>query len=1705
MKTKITRLLSLICLLSGFNISNSHGQTALVKDIEAGTPSAMSSSYFVTMGTAAYFAAYTSANSYELWKTDATTAGTTLLKDINPGTGNANPSSMFVNGTTLYFLADNGTNGKELWKSDGTTAGTSLVKDIAAGTTQGVYNYTFFGAVGSTIFFQADAGSTGYELWKSDGTTAGTVLVKDILAGTSSSFSSTSYSAVVGSTFFFTANDGTNGTELWKSDGTTAGTVLVKDIYTGSTSSYPQNFSVLGSTLYFTATTSANGVELWKSDGTTAGTVMVKDINAGASSSNPIYFTTLGANLLFRANNGTNGIELWKTDGTTAGTIMVSDIYAGSSDGYPENLKVHNGVLYFTATTAAAGSELWKSDGTTGGTTLVKDIYSGTTSSYASDFTSVGTTLFFTASTSANGNELWKTDGTTAGTVMVRDITLGTSGSSPSNLANMNGTLYFQAYLDVAGNILGNEIFKSDGTAAGTLLVNDMYVGGSSQPHNFLYLNSTILFIGADNTSGTELFKVTTGHHKMAYFTANPTNLYTGSPYNFTNFTDQTPNDPISWSWTFTGGTPSTSTAQNPSNIVYNTPGCYQVTLTTTFASGSDVETKTCYIVVASINSLYCTTIGSGTAGTNYINGVTVGSINNLNTGALNGPSYHDYTSMSTNMNQGQSYNITVDGRGGSNVSYAAFIDYNRDGDFDDTDESLGQAWGWIDPSNVRTITFTVPAGTYIGTTRLRIRDAVDNFGSSNFFLEGCSEGSWQDGENEDYSVVLAGGLAPVANFSASNTSPSAGSTINFTDLSTNTPTSWSWSFTGGSPATSTSQNPTNILYNTPGCYQVTLTATNAYGSDPEVKTCYINVLNPALAPVANFVASNTGVAVGGSINYTDLSTNSPTSWSWSFPGGSPATSTLQNPTGITYSTAGVYNAVLTATNANGSNTMTKTNYITVQNYCTPTGGSASTDYISRVEAFSVTSSSLLLDNPTTAGGAYYKNYTSMTIPLSIGEQYLLSAEGNSPSGSPNSYGAFWIDWNKDGDFMDAGEKIYEDLLDGFGIPAWGWQTPTMTVPATAALGATRLRVRINRPSAAGTDACGGYAYGETEDYRVFISPGAGGTAPVANFSASSTALTTGGNTNFTDLSTNTPTSWSWAFTGGTPATSTVQNPTGITYPTAGCYQVTLTATNAAGSDSEVKTCYINVTSGGGGSYCAITTSTYGTSDGDFIDGVTLGTINNINSGSMGGPFYNNYTSMSTNLAKTSSYTVNIKSGTWPATYPDYYAAWIDYNNDSDFTDAGEKLGEFLSTAPSTTQGISFTVPASATTGNTRMRVRGVWASAAGIDPCLAYDYGETEDYTVNITAAGGGSAPVANFSASSTNISVGGSTNFTDLSTNSPTSWSWTFTGGTPATSTVQNPAGITYPTAGCYQVSLTATNASGSDPEVKTCYINVTSGGGGSTCDTLQNYQNTNTIVTYTNTGGGYVAGHNSYGDLAKADLFTTYTAGYRIKGAYLAFSRAKYSTTAKTISVKVWDDNGAAGVPNTVLATKTVTIASIAPDVTAGNFTYVQFASPVVVTGPFYLGIEFAYATGDTVALYTNSDGETTPGTAWEKFSTADWHAMSEAATWGINVSLLVRPLLCSPTTETEDFYSGLNFNVYPNPNAGEFTLEVLSTEDLPVTYSIINSVGKEIVKKEIKPTAGNHTEKISLDEYASGIYYVIMQSGDHVINKKLVVQK
>jgi PKD repeat protein len=182
------------------------------------------------------------------------------------------------------------------------------------------------------------------------------------------------------------------------------------------------------------------------------------------------------------------------------------------------------------------------------------------------------------------------------------------------------------------------------------------------------------------------------------------------------------------------------------------------------------------------------------------------------------------------------------------------------------------------------------------------------------------------------------GGSAPVADFTANVTSINTGGQVQFTDQSTNTPTSWQWSANpsvGVSFNTATTKNPTATFANA-GTYSITLTAANANGNNSVTKTSYIIVSNSSSgsAPVAAFTANVTSINTGGQVQFTDQSTNTPTSWQWS---ANPSvgvtfnTATTKNPTAI-FANAGTYSITLTATNANGNNSTTKTNYIVVNN-----------------------------------------------------------------------------------------------------------------------------------------------------------------------------------------------------------------------------------------------------------------------------------------------------------------------------------------------------------------------------------------------------------------------------------------------------------------------------------------------------------------------------------------------------------------------------------------------------------------------------------------------------------------------------------------------------------------------------------------------------------------------------------------------------
>lgn len=414
---------------------------SLVKDINPGTSSSRPSFFSKTSNNLLLFTANDGVHGTELWKTDGTTVGTSLVKDIYPGSTTSFSSGVGDNfilsaNNISYFVAMDHNNGFELWKTDGTATGTSLIKDINPGTNSSLVSEPTL--IGDTLFFRANDGG-GYRLWKSDGTANGTVKVHHSY--------DPDYLVNYDNTLFFTS-----GTNLIKTDGTSSGTNVIKSFNSNSPSTFfDPEFSIVHNTLFFPVYENNKGYELWKSDGTPNGTVLVKDIRAGVNSSNPRKLTNVNGVLFFIADDGIHGFELWKSDGTANGTVMVKDINPGLSSGAgffaDKDMAALGGMLLFVADDGQHGPQLWKSDGTSNGTVMVKNIsYTSSVngfSAYPNNFVMGDNEVFFTIT----GKGLYKTDGSTSGTqLMVPDsiIQISYEYQNAAELIYKDHKLYFQ-------------------------------------------------------------------------------------------------------------------------------------------------------------------------------------------------------------------------------------------------------------------------------------------------------------------------------------------------------------------------------------------------------------------------------------------------------------------------------------------------------------------------------------------------------------------------------------------------------------------------------------------------------------------------------------------------------------------------------------------------------------------------------------------------------------------------------------------------------------------------------------------------------------------------------------------------------------------------------------------------------------------------------------------------------------------------------------------------------------------------------------------------------------------------------------------------------------------------------------------------------------------------------------------------------------
>ena len=714
--------------------------------------------------------------------------------------------------------------------------------------------------------------------------------------------------------------------------------------------------------------------------------------------------------------------------------------------------------------------------------------------------------------------------------------------------------------------------------------------------HTYSIAGNYKVTLTVNNKNGTESRSETVNVLARPVFSASPTS---GKTPLTVNFTDHSTGSPNSWNWTFGDGT--YSTEKNPVHI-YREPGKYSVTLTLNETGNPNRVMKSDYITVSNGNEAPTAafsaspvsgkapltvsftdestghptsrrwTFGDGTYSTGenpvhtyskaglYSVTLTVGNANGSNTLTKSG-----YIVVSNALD------APVTSFSASPISGKAPLTV----DFAGQGKGSPTSWRWTfgDGNNS---TEKNPVHTYNKSGLYSVRLTASNEKGSNTLTK------------SRYIAVSSVLDIPVTRFSASTTSGKAPLTVSFTDQSKGSPTSWRWAFGDGN--TSTERNPV-YTYNKPGLYNVTLTTSNANGSNTSTKAGYIAVSNVLTTPVANFSASPASGKIPLTVSFTDQSTGEPTSWRWALGDGN--NSTEKNPV-HTYNKSGLYSVRLTASNANGSNRLTKSGYVNVSSE----NGTLMLNhgYTVPVTAFSA--------SPTEGSMPLTVRFTDQSTGSPTSWRWAFGDGNSSTEKNPvhtyNKSGRYSVtlttsNANGSNALTKSRYVIVSNVLDA----------PVSKFSASPSSGSMPLTVRFTDQSTgsptswrwafgdgnSSTEKNPVHTYDKSGRYSVTLTASnANGSnaltrtgyiavsntlaAPVTSFSASTTSGKAPLTVRFTDQSTGEPTSWRWTFGDGN--NSTERNPLYI-YSKPGLYSVSLTTGNANGSNVLTKSRYVAV------------------------------------------------------------------------------------------------------------------------------------------------------------------------------------------------------------------------------------------------------------------------------------------------------------------------------------------------------------------------------------------------------------------------------------------------------------------------------------------------------------------------------------------------
>jgi len=490
---------------------------------------------YVVLNGAAFFVADDGIHGKELWQSNGTAAGTSMVADIFSGEKDGNPQELVLFNNRVFFTAVNESSAG-VWMSDGTSAGTTLLFAVSQ-------RPQYLTVAGNSLYFFA-----GGQLYKSDGTKEGTIafldFAKDYFAYSILWMCGTNDKLLMAVDRYDPSVQGA-AIRFWVSDGTKQGTRSLNDdayephlpvaglndrfyfaaharsntafkLYAGTTE--PGNgvqikgdvslipYSPLvrnNNRLYFLAYADKFTTGLYQYDmQVDTGIALVKHITTDSGcwisklmqSGSRLFFTAS----VYAATSGSYSYQLYTSDGSAQGTARLADMPSNIN-----NLSAAGGTVYFDGTDSLHGRELWKSDGTVAGTVLVKDILSGPNPSNAgngSAFAKVGNKVLFSAFGSA-GYELYASDGSAAGTVMVKDINQHASASAGiTAITPYKNSLFFTAR---SSDGLPLNLWKSDGSNIGTVATGrfaptDYYSG----IYPLLVKEDSIYSFGIDSSTG---------------------------------------------------------------------------------------------------------------------------------------------------------------------------------------------------------------------------------------------------------------------------------------------------------------------------------------------------------------------------------------------------------------------------------------------------------------------------------------------------------------------------------------------------------------------------------------------------------------------------------------------------------------------------------------------------------------------------------------------------------------------------------------------------------------------------------------------------------------------------------------------------------------------------------------------------------------------------------------------------------------------------------------------------------------------------------------------------------------------------------------------------------------------------------------------------------------------------------------------------